>query len=400
MGTTLDALKKREESLLCSTYARYPLSIVRGKGSHLWDKDGKEYIDFLSGIAVTSLGHCNDELADIMQVQAKKLIHVSNLFYQEEQLDLAENLLSTCHMEKVFLCNSGAEANEAAVKIARRHMQNIQNRDAYEIITFSGCFHGRTLAMLAATGQEKFQSGFMPMPNGFVQVPFGDIVALKNAINPNTAAVLVEIIQGEGGVYPINYEYAHNIAKICKEKDILFMVDDIQAGMCRSGEFWSFQHYNLLPDVFTSAKALANGLPMGAMLTTNKVAEAFSYGSHGTTFGGGALLSAVANKVIEIMKRDKLAQRAQQVGGQFMQSLKTLALNNPNIVDVRGLGFMIGIELKAHGKEIWLELLQNGFICNLTHDKILRLLPALNIPQADLDAFISAFDNILQKYKV
>lgn len=399
MGSTLDALKEREESLLCNTYARYPLSIVKGRGSHLWDKDGKEYIDFLSGIAVTSLGHSNEELADIIQVQAQKLIHVSNLFYQEEQLDLAQSLLSTCHMEKIFFCNSGAEANEAAVKIARRYMQKVKNRNAYEIITFSGCFHGRTLAMLAA--QNKFQEGFEPMPSGFVQIPFGDIDALKNAINPCTAAVLIEIIQGEGGIHPINFAYAQNIAKLCKDNDILFMVDDVQAGMCRSGKFWSFQHHDLFPDVFTSAKAIANGLPMGAMLTTNEVAQAFCYGTHGTTYGGGPLISAVANKVIEIMKRDELAQRAQRVGGQFMHDLNNLALANPgNIMDVRGLGFMIGIELSANGKEIWLELLQSGFICNLSQDKILRLLPALNIPEADLEAFIICLGDILKKYRV
>ena len=394
--SSLDAVKSREESLLCRGYGRYPIAVASGKGSRLTDIDGKEYVDLLAGIAVTSLGHCNEELAQVIEKQARKLIHVSNLFYQEEQLDLAEELLSLAHFGKAFFCNSGAEANEAQIKLARRYMQRVRNRDAYEIITLDKAFHGRTYATMAATGQERFQDGFAPMPEGFKTVPWGDLNALEAAITPKTAAVLVEIVQGEGGIRPMYAEYAKGIEALCRKKDILFLVDEVQGGLFRTGKPWAFQHFDLRPDAISCAKALANGLPMGAIMATDEVAKGFVTGSHATTFGGGALTSAVAAAMIRIMKRDRLDERAASVGGAFMERMRRLAESLPGTIrEVRGLGLMIGVELAFPAKEVWEELIRRGFICNLSHETVLRLLPALNIPEEDLTAFADTLEDIL-----
>ncbi len=393
------SLQQREQQSLCRTYGRYPLALVRGSGSVVWDVDGKEYVDLLAGIAVIGLGHCNPEVNKTLHEQSQKLWHVSNLFYQEEQLELAEKLLSTCHMQKAFFCNSGAEANEAAFKLARRYMRKVKKRDAYEIITLSGAFHGRTLATVAATGQERFQDGFTPMPAGFINVPYGDMQALREVITEKTAGIFLEVVQGEGGIRPISAQYIKAIENLCREKDILFMVDEVQAGLCRTGKFWAFQNFDVQPDILTMAKALANGLPMGAMLATDEVNAGFEAGSHATTFGGGALLSKVAATCIDILLRDNLADRAANVGARFQEKIQALAKRIPgSIKEVRGLGLMLGIELCANGKNVWEDLLASGFICNLSHDTTLRLLPALTVEEAQLDAFVQALEIILQKY--
>lgn len=397
MGTTFEAIKAREEKLLCRTYARYPLDVASARGLRLISAEGKEYVDLLSGIAVTGLGHCNEELAEVMANQARKLVHVSNLFYQQEQLELAERLLSTApHFGKAFFCNSGAEANEAAIKLARRYMQKVRKQDAFEIITLEGAFHGRTLATVAATGQRRFQEGFDPMPEGFRQVPWGDPEALEKAITPRTAAVLVEIVQGEGGIRPMSADYARNIQEVCRRKGVLFMADEVQAGMCRTGRFWGFQQFGLTPDVISCAKSLANGLPMGGILTTDEISRGFETGSHATTFGGGAMVAAVASKVVEIMLRDKLAERSEALGIPFMERIREISRRLPGrIAEVRGMGLMIGIELAFPGKEVWNKLLERGFVLNLTHERVLRLLPALTVPQADLEAFAATLEDVL-----
>lgn len=396
MSSAFDAIRNEEERLLCKTYARYPIAVIRGRGSRLWDCDGKEYVDLLAGIAVTGLGHCNEELAETMAVQARKLIHVSNLFYQEEQLALAGRLLETAHFGKVFFCNSGAEANEAAIKLARRYQQRVKNKDAYEVITFEGCFHGRTLATVAATGQARFQDGFAPMPQGFRQVAWGDPAALEAVVSDKTAAVLLEMIQGEGGIRPVTREFAQAVARICREKDILFMVDEVQAGLGRTGKWWAFQHFDVRPDVLTVAKGLANGLPMGAMMVVDEAAGAFVSGSHASTFGAGALVSAVAGKMLAIMERDKLVERAGTLGRWAMDRFRAINDKCPgSIAEVRGMGLMIGIQLTFPGKEIWEGLLQKGFILNLTQERVLRLLPALTVSQEELEGFAVALEELL-----
>ena len=396
MSEAYDALKSREQAAIMNTYGRYPLAIASGKGCRLYDCDGREYIDLLGGIAVCNLGHCREEIAEVIAAKARELVHVSNLFTQREQIELAEALKTTCHAGKVFFCNSGAEANEGAIKLARRYMRTVKNRDAYEIITLTHSFHGRTLATLTATGQDKIKFGFAPLPEGFTTVPAGDIEALRAAVSQKTAAVLLECIQGEGGVLPLPQEYITAVAAFCKEKDILFMCDEVQCGMCRSGKFWAFQNYGVEPDVFTCSKALANGLPMGAVLATDAAAAGFVPGSHATTFGGGALVSAAATKTLAIMRDDRLAERAARMGDFAKALFEDVRTQYPDkIAVIRGMGLMLGIELTFPGGEVWKKLLARGFILNLTQDKVLRLLPPLVIEQEDLKLFASALADVL-----
>lgn len=396
MSDAFDTIRAEEERLLCRSYSRYPLAIVRGEGARLWDADGREYVDLLAGIAVTALGHCNPEVNAALEAQARKLWHVSNLFYQEEQLELARRLLSTSHHGKAFFCNSGAEANEACIKLARRYMRKVQRRDAFEIITLSGCFHGRTLGTLAATGRESLSDGFTPLPEGFRQVPSCDLDALAAAMTPATAAVLLECVQGEGGIVPLPADYLRGVEALCRERGVLLLCDEVQCGMGRTGRFWAFQHAGLTPDAISVAKSLANGLPMGAMLATDEAARGFEPGSHATTFGGGALTSAVAAKVVEILLRDDIPARAARLGAALMDRLRALQARLPEkIREVRGMGLMIGVELAVEGKPVWEELLRRGFICNLCHGMTLRLLPPLTIPEVDLDSFAVTLEDIL-----
>ena len=396
MSEAFDALKAREQASVMSTYGRYPLAVASAGGCRMRDLDGREYVDLLAGIAVCNLGHCHPEVADVVAQQARELVHVSNVFYQREQVELAEALKATCHMGKVFFCNSGAEANEGAIKLARRYMRTVKNRDAYEIITLTKSFHGRTLATLTATGQDKIKFGFDPLPEGFTTVEAGDIESLRAAVSDKTAAVLLECIQGEGGVKPFPKAYLEAVQALCRQRDILFMIDEVQTGMCRTGRFWAFQNYGLTPDVFTCSKALANGLPMGAVLATDEVAAGFAPGSHATTFGGGALVSAAASKTIEIMNRDKLAERAQRLGDFAKALFAEVAERRPGkIAEIRGLGLMLGIELTFPGADVWKALLDKGFVCNLTQDTVLRLLPPLVVDQDDLKAFAEALEAIL-----
>lgn len=391
-----EEIQKCDAAALCRTYARYPLAVNRGQGTRLFSPEGKVYTDLLAGIAVCNLGHSHPELVEVICAQAKKLIHVSNLFYQEEQVELAKKLLGTCHLDRVFFCNSGAEANEGAIKLARRYMREGRGQERYEIITVTGSFHGRTLATLTATGQDKIKTGFGPLPEGFVTVPFGDLDAMKAAMNNRTAAVLIEMIQGEGGVKPLPEDYARGLAALCAERGVLLMIDEIQTGVGRTGKFWAHQHLGLRPDVVTVAKGLAGGLPMGAVMCTEEVSKGFPPGSHGTTFGGNALISAVAKKVIEIIERDDLCGRAARLGEHLRGRLAALREKFPErIADVRVHGLMVGIELTSPGADVWKALLEKGFVLNLTQDTVLRLLPPLVITEEELDAFAAALEAVL-----
>ncbi|MCJ2163874.1 MULTISPECIES: aspartate aminotransferase family protein [unclassified Pseudodesulfovibrio] len=402
MNNKFEEMKERESNLLCHTYGRYPLAISRAKGCRLYDLDGVEYLDFLAGIAVCSLGHSRDDLADVMAVQARKMVHVSNLFYQEPQLELAEKLLSTCHAGKVFFCNSGAEANEGAIKLARRYMHMVRNEDRHEIITLEKSFHGRTLSTLTATGQTgPIKDGFNPLPEGFITVPFGNVNTLRGAVNKHTAAIMIEMVQGEGGVRPLPTEYVNDITAVCKENGILLIVDEVQTGLCRTGRVWAHQHYGITPDIFTSAKALANGLPMGAVLCTDTVARGFEPGSHATTFGGGAVVAAVASKVLDIMINEKMSERALELGNFARAEAQKLKDKYPDkIAGTRGLGLLFGIELTFTGTDVWKALLDNKMVCNLTQGKILRLVPPLTIEEADIIAFMEVLDSILATIQI
>ncbi|NJB67127.1 acetylornithine aminotransferase [Desulfobaculum xiamenense] len=396
MSDAFEALTKRDHDSICNTYARYPLAIDHASGTRLFDVDGREYVDLLAGIAVCNLGHGNPELLETVTRQWTKLVHSSNLFHQQEQVELAEKLLATCGADKVFFCNSGAEANEAAIKIARRYMHVVRKRDAYEVITLDGSFHGRTLATLTATGQAKVKDGFDPLPEGFKTVPFMDLDAVREAITDKTAAVMVELIQGERGVRPLSQEFVDGLVALCREHDILLIVDEVQTGLGRTGKYWAHQHYGITPDVFTTAKPLANGLPMGAMFAREEMAAAFTPGTHGTTFGGGALVSAVASRVLDIMKRDAICERAADTGRYAMGLFEGLKAAHPDkVAEVRGLGLIIGIELTMPGKDIWNALIDAGFVCNLTQGNILRLLPPLIIEKDDIARFAQTLDGLL-----
>lgn len=389
-------LKEKTQKYLCQTYARYPLEVKSARGCHLYDFQDKEYLDLLSGISVCNLGHSNPEIIQSIKTQADKLIHVSNLFYQEEQVLLAEKLTSTCSMDRAFFCNSGAEANEGAIKLARRFMRKVKKNNKFEIITLSGSFHGRTLATLTATGQDKIKDGFDPLPAGFKTVPFNDSQAFENAITPETAAIMVEIIQGEGGIRILSPEFMEKIKQICNKHELLLIVDEIQTGLGRTGKFWAHQHFNLDPDIITSAKALANGLPMGAVLAKEHVARAFDAGSHGTTFGGNPLCCAAALKVLEIIQRDSLVEQAELMGQKALNMFEKMKNNHPQkIREVRGKGLMIGIDLTFPGNKIWKALLDKNFVLNLTQDTVLRLLPPLIISKDDLQRFAQTLDQLL-----
>lgn len=388
--------QERAKSLLMDTYGRYPLAVQSAYGSTLVDFEGHRYCDLLSGIAVCVLGHCHPELTACMQEQAGKLVHTSNLFFQREQLDLAELLLATCDLDRVFFCNSGAEANEGAIKLARRYMRSVRQEDRYEIITLAGSFHGRTLATLTATGQDKVKDGFSPLPDGFCTVPFADFDALAGAVNEKTAAVMLEVVQGEGGIRMLPELYLREVKRLCQEKGILLIVDEVQTGMGRTGRYWAHQHFGLTPDIMTSAKALAGGLPMGAVLATREVARGFVPGSHATTFGGSPFVSAAAIKVLQIIERDRLVAQAEELGEKLRARLVLTQERCPGkIVQVRILGLMIGIELAFDGQEVWNRLLGKGFVVNLTQGRVLRLLPALTISFEQLDQFCSALEQSL-----
>jgi len=350
----------------------------------------------LAGIAVCNLGHSHPELVEVICAQAKKLVHVSNLFYQEEQVALAARLLGTSHLKRVFFCNSGAEANEGAIKLARRYMREGRGEERFEIITLSGSFHGRTLATLTATGQDKIKTGFGPLPEGFITVPFADLEAMKAAMTERTAAVLIEMIQGEGGVKPLPEEYVRGLAALCAEKGVLLIIDEIQTGVGRTGKFWAHQHLGLVPDIVTVAKGLGGGLPMGAVMCSEEVSKGFPPGSHGTTFGGNALISAVADKVIEIIQRDDLCGRAARMGDWLRGRLEGIKSRLPEqIAEVRVHGLMIGIELTHPGAEVWKALLERGFVLNLTQNTVLRLLPPLVITEEELESFCQALESVL-----
>jgi acetylornithine/N-succinyldiaminopimelate aminotransferase len=400
MTTSLASLQEREQRVLCHTYGRYPLAVARATACRLIDPQGREYVDLLAGIAVCNLGHSHPELLSVLREQAEELIHVSNLFHQEPQLVLAEKLLETCHLGKVFFCNSGAEANEAAIKLARRYMRSVRGRDAWEIISLQGSFHGRTLATLTATGQDKVKEGYDPLPEGFTIAPFNDFPALEKAVGSSTAGILLEIIQGEGGVRPLPLDYLQQVEQLCRDKDILLLVDEIQTGLGRTGTFWAFEHAAIRPDIVTAAKGLANGLPMGAMLCTDEAAQGFTPGSHATTFGGGGALAAVSAKVIDILLRDALPRRAQRLGDMVQELVREVQADVPGtITDVRGRGLMLGIELAFPGQEVWQELLNAGFVLNLTQERVLRLLPPLVIAEEDLRQFVQTLRHILEQHQ-
>lgn len=374
------------------TFNRFPLAFIKGKGSRLWDADGKEYIDLLAGIAVNNVGHCHPKVVSAIQKQAAELMHISNFFVSPQQVALSELLVKISGLDRVFLTNSGAESVEGAIKIARRYAH--KHGRGGKIISMQNSFHGRTLATIA-TGQEKYQQGFGPIPTGFAQVPFNDLKAVKAAIDETTAAVILEPIQGEGGVIPAEKRYLENLRKVCDEKGVLLIFDEIQCGIGRTGNWFAKDHFGVQPDIMTLAKGLGGGAPIGAILCNEKVADAIEFGDHGTTFGGNPLVAAAAIATIEVINDEKLCKKATETGEWLRGKLEELIERHEELESVRGLGLMLGVKMKSPGAPFVKRLLEEGIIANATAVNILRLVPALNIHKEELQIFLDKLDEIL-----
>ncbi|HUL38310.1 MAG TPA: aspartate aminotransferase family protein, partial [Thermodesulfobacteriota bacterium] len=345
-------LMRLSEKYVANTYARYPILLVRGKGTRVWDLEGKEYLDFVSGLAVCNLGHCHPKVVKAIRDQAEKLIHVSNFYYIEPQIQLASLLCKHSFADKVFFCNSGAEANEGAIKLARKYAKEKTGENRYEIITMERSFHGRTLATLTATAQEKFHKGYEPLMPGFKYVPFSDIKAVKNAIDSKTCAVMVEPIQGEGGVNCPTEGYLKALREICDEKGLLLIFDEVQVGMGRTGKLFAYEHDGVEPDMLTLAKSLAGGVPIGALLIRKGIAESFKPGDHASTFGGNPLATAAGIAALTTILEEGMLENCQKVGEYFFSRLEKIGEKFSFIKEVRGKGLILGMELKIDGSSV------------------------------------------------
>lgn len=366
------------------TYNRFPIAITKGKGCRVWDADGKEYLDFVAGLAVCNLGHCHPKIVKAIQGQADKLIHISNLYHIGPQAELAELLCKNSFADKAFFCNSGAEANEAAIKLTRKYFKD-KGENRFQIITMEKSFHGRTMATLAATGQKKFQAGFEPLLEKFIYVPFNNVSAVANAITPQTAAVMVEPIQGEGGVNVPSDNYLKELKALCKEKGLLLIFDEVQVGMGRTGKLFAYEHYGVPPDIMTLAKGLAGGVAIGAMLATDEVAKSFVPGTHASTFGGNPLATAAGIAAIKAVLEEGILKNCQKVGEYLLEKLAVLKPEYPFIKEVRGKGLIIGMELSIPGAAIVKACMEKGLLINCTSDTILRFIPPLIVTEKDVD---------------
>jgi acetylornithine/N-succinyldiaminopimelate aminotransferase len=382
------------EKCVAHTYARYPVLLVRGKGSRVWDKEGEEYLDFVSGLAVCNLGHCHPKVVEAIQAQAEKLIHVSNFYYIEPQIQLASLLCKHSFADKVFFCNSGAEANEAAFKLARKYAKEKMGKDRFEIITMERSFHGRTLATLTATGQEKFHKGYEPLMPGFKYVPFNDVRAVKKGIDSKTCAVMLEPIQGEGGVNCPSEGYLKALREICDEKGLLLIFDEVQVGMGRTGKLFAYEHDGVEPDMLTLAKSLAGGVPIGALLIKKRIEESFKPGDHASTFGGNPLATAAGVAALTAMLNEGMLENCQEMGDYFLSRLEEVKEKFPFVTEVRGKGLILGIELKMDGSSIVKEMLKKKILINCTMGNVLRFLPPLTVTKEEVNRVVKALDEV------
>jgi acetylornithine aminotransferase len=392
-----EELMQGARQYLMDTYARYPLALVRGQGTKVYDVEGREYLDFLAGVAVNVLGHCHPKVTLALQQQAQHLIHTSNLFYTEPQVKLAQVLVDHSFADKVFFCNSGAEANEAAIKLARRWAHAKDGADRYEIVSMLNSFHGRTLATLTATGQDKVQKGFEPLPEGFRYVPFNDVEALAKAVTARTAGILVEVVQGEGGVRVVTPAFLKACRDISRERGALLMLDEVQTGIGRTGRLFAYEHFGITPDVMTLAKGLGGGVPIGACLATDDAAKAFTPGSHASTFGGNPLACAAALAVLEVILEDQdiLGQCARS-GEYFMKGLLDLKGRCPAVTDVRGLGLLVGVEVTLDARELVHDLRKRGILVNATSEHVLRFVPPLIVTTAEIDRVVVTLGDVIE----
>lgn len=384
---------------LMRNYGRIPLAPVEGDGARLWDADGKEYLDFVSGIAVNALGHCNLAVVDAICDQAKKLIHCSNLYYVEPQVLLAKMLVENSVMDKAFFCNSGGEANEAAIKLARKYAKVKHGPDKVEIITALNSFHGRTLATITATGQPKYQKGFEPLPAGFKYVPFNDLQAMTEAVGPATCAVMLEPIQGEGGVNVASKEYINGVKKLCKKFGALLIFDEVQTGIGRTGRLFAYEHYGAKPDIITLAKALGGGFPIGAMLARGEAARIFEPGDHASTFGGNPLACAAALATLEEIIEGEVVEYTNAVGEILYKEMEKLFEKYDYVKDIRGKGLLLGMELSIEGKRIVDACQEKGLLINCVGGNVLRFIPPLTVSSTEVKQALGILDEVMAGIK-
>ena len=391
---TNQSFAERDKNHYLQTFKRFPITLEHGKGARVWDIEGKEYIDAFAGIAVTSLGHNHPAVNRAINEQINKLTHISNFFISEPQVLLSEKLTTITGMERVFLTNSGAESVEGALKIARKYAHSIGHGG--EIISMTGSFHGRTLATIA-TGKKKMQEGFDPIPDGFLQVPLNDIEALDNQITGETAAVILEPIQGEGGIQMVDKQYLKKVRELCTQKNVVLIYDEVQCGMGRTGHWFAKDYYGVSPDIMTIAKALGNGVPVGAFLTTEKINEAIDFGDHGTTFGGNPLACSAALATINTIEEDNLLKQVQEKGQWLKNQLENLRKQFPEIIEVRGVGLMLGVEFDKPVKPLVEEMMKNGILANATVENVLRLVPPFIISYDELKEVVRVLTEVLNK---
>ena len=390
-------LIKLTNKYVARNYGRYPIGLVRGNGTVVWDASGKKYIDFVAGLAVDNLGHCPPTVVNAIRKQAGKLLHVSNLYHIEPQSQLAAELTRLTFANKFFFCNSGTEANEAAIKLARRWFYDNGPPKRFEIITMNDSFHGRTMASLSATGQKKFHAGFGPLLPGFKYVPFNNLVALKKAITKKTCAVLIEPIQGEGGVNLADRTYLKALRKLCNEKGILLIFDEVQTGFGRIGKLFAYEKYKIKPDIITLAKALGGGIAIGAMGSTDKIIKSFVPGTHAATFGGNPLACAASLASLKTLTKKGFLKKTSSTGDYFLEQLYGLRKKFPMIREVRGIGLMLAIELDRPGAEVVTNCMKEGLLINCIQQNIIRFLPPLIITRKEIDLLIKTLSKIFTK---
>ena len=382
-----------DASKLMNNYTRWPIRLVKGKGNTVWDEQGNEYLDCTSGIAVTSLGHVPPRVSERLQQQLGQLWHTSNLFEHPLQEQLASKLAALSGLDRAFFCNSGAEANEAAIKLARRWQQKVKGEQRYEIITFQQSFHGRTLATLTATGQDKVKDGFAPLPEGFVTVPYNDLAALTEAISARTCAVMLELVQGEGGVTPADPAWVRALAQLCAKTGVLLIIDEVQTGIGRTGTWFAYQQYGIKPDIVSLAKGLGSGFPVGAILAREEVGEAFSPGTHGSTFGGNPLAMAAGLATIEVIEQERLLERVNELSRYLLSRLERIKQAHPaKVADVRGKGLLLGVELTQPVADVLAYMREKRVLALQAGPQVIRLLPSFVSTEAELDRLAEVLD--------
>jgi len=384
----------RAERFMFQTYRRAPLTLVRGDGCRVWDEQDKEYLDFVGGIAVCALGHSSPVISTAICEQSKKLVHVSNLYYTQPQIDLAEILVENSFAERVFFSNSGAEANEAAIKLARHYSKDHYGPNRHVILSMENSFHGRTMATLSATGQEKIRKGFEPLLDGFRYIPFNDLHALKAAVDESVCAILLEPIQGEGGIVVPDQDYLRGVRQICDAHNLLLIVDEIQVGMGRTGKLFAYQHSGITPDIMTLAKALGNGLPIGAMLAKEALKDSLGAGTHATTFGGSPLITSGALALVKSLLNDGWIEHARDMGNYFKKGLLDLQRQYSRIQEVRGLGLILGLLVEGEGNEFVSACMDKGFLINCVQERILRFVPPLIVSKNEIDRLLNCLDEL------